>query len=289
MNNPKIILISGANTGIGKETARQLAFRGHQVIMVCRDKGKGEKAKEEIIAETGNPLTDLLIADFSSFMRIHELSATIHKTYPRLDVLINNAGIFVTRKKYTADGYELQWGVNHLSHFLFTRLLLGHLRQAGSARIITVSSVANYRGEIHFDDPGLGKRYNGLAAYRQSKLANVLFTLELAERLKGTGITANCLHPGLVRTTIGHRNNWHWMGLAWWLMKPRMISIEEGATMVVKLAVDTAYEGITGKYFHRDGNERDPNPVAYDRELRKRFWQLSEEQAHLETLSCPGK
>jgi NAD(P)-dependent dehydrogenase (short-subunit alcohol dehydrogenase family) len=272
----KNILITGAGSGLGKETSCRLAAMGYRVIMVCRNPDSGETARQEVVSKSGNPGVDLLIADLSSFDQIRNLAGEIYKKYEKLNVLLNNAGVFVTRLNYTRDGHELQWAVNHLAPFLLTGLLIDLLGRSSPSRIITISSVANYKGCIHFDDPSLEKKYNGLTAYRQSKLANVLFTIELAEKIKSRGITANCLHPGIVRTEFGHRYNNSWMGWLWYLYKPFMLSIEEGAYSMVKLASDPALERITGKYFDFDGTERAPNPWAGDGQLRKKLWTISE-------------
>ncbi|HLF33340.1 MAG TPA: SDR family oxidoreductase [Cyclobacteriaceae bacterium] len=272
----KNILITGAGSGLGKETSCRLAAMGYKVIMVCRNLESGEPARQDVISKSGNPDVDLLIADLSSFDGIRNLAGEIYRKYEKLDVLLNNAGVFVTRLNYTRDGHELQWAVNHLAPFLLTGLLIDLLGRSTPSRIITVSSVANYKGLIHFDDPNLEKKYNGLTAYRQSKLANVLFTFELAERIKSRGIKANCLHPGIVRTRFGHRNNHSWMGWLWYSWKPFMFSVKQGAYCMVKLASDPALEGISGKYFDFDGKEKIPNRQALDPLLRNKLWTISE-------------
>lgn len=272
----KTVLVTGANAGLGKETCRQLASMGARIIMVSRNEKKGLQSKEEIIGMTGNPNIVLFISDFTSLDSVRELAAEIRRKYDRLDILINNAGVFVTDPQYTLDGYELQWGVNHLAPFLLTNLLLDVLEKSPGARIINVSSVGHYRGTINFDDPDLKKKYNGLVAYRQSKLANVLCTVELAERTKGKNITANCLHPGMVRTAFGHKYNNHWMGWSWRFMKPFMRPVEAGCKSIVKLAADNRLEGVTGKYFNADGKMKIPNRLAFDRELREKLWILCE-------------
>ncbi len=279
MTMPKTILITGAGSGLGKESTRQLAAMGNRLIMVCRNPERGEKARKEIMADTGNREIDLLTADFSSLAEIRKLAGEITRNYDKLDVLVNNAGVFVTKRLYTADGHELQWGVNHLAPFLLTGLLLDLLEKSSPSRIITTSSMANYKGRIHFGDINLERNYNGLTAYRQSKLANVLFTAELAEKVISRGITVNCLHPGIVRTSFGHRNNNSWMGWLWYLYKPFMLSIGEGAYCIVKLSTDTALHDVTGKYFDFDGKERVPNKIVFDLPLRKKFWELSEKLA----------
>ncbi len=272
----KTILITGANAGLGKEASRQLAAMGARIIMVCRNPEKGQQARQEIIRLTGNNNIGLIIADFTSLLEVRELAEKIRKKYERLDVLINNAGVFVTDFQLTKDGYELQWGVNHLATFLLTNLLLDLLEKSSPSRVITVSSAANFKGQINFDDLDLKNNYNGLIAYRQSKLANVLFTVELSKRLDGKRISVNCLHPGMVRTAFGHKYNNHWMGWGWLFMKPFMRPVESGVKSMMKLATDDRIENITGKYFNPEGKEKSPNKLAYDASLREKLWTVSE-------------
>jgi NAD(P)-dependent dehydrogenase (short-subunit alcohol dehydrogenase family) len=278
MTHVKTILITGAGRGIGKEAARQLALQGHRLVLVTRTESSGESARKEIVGQTGNHNIDVIAADLSSVREIHRLSAEIHKRHERLDVLVNNAGVFVTRYLTSGDGFEMQWAVNHLAPFLLTGLLLPLLERSAPSRIITVSSMANFKGVIHFEDPDLRNDYNGLTAYRQSKLANVLFTFELARKLQQKNITANCLHPGIVRTSFGHRNNWSWMGLLWFSYKPFMLTVEQGAYCLVRLAGNDALDGVSGKYFDYDGRERVPNKIAFDISARERLWKVSEDQ-----------
>ncbi len=273
----KTVMVTGANAGLGKETCRQLALMGARIILVCRNEAKGKEAKNEIIRLTQNSNVSLHISDFSSLEEVRNLASQIGNKYDRLDILINNAGVFVTDLQYTWDGHELQWGVNHLAPFLLTNLLLDMLEKTGDARIVTVTSAANFRGIINFDDLNLEKEYNGIAAYRQSKLANVMFTIELAERIKGKNITANCLHPGMVRTAFGHKYNNHWLGWGWKFMKPFMRPVESGCKSIIKLATNEGLSGISGKYFNPEGNERLPNRLAFDDSIRKKLWEISEE------------
>ena len=272
----KTILVTGANAGLGMEASRQLAAMGARIIMVCRNEEKALKARDEIISSTRNENVSIMIADFSSLDQIRELSDKVIKKFDRLDILINNAGVFVTDLRYTKDGHELQWGVNHLAPFLLTHLLLPLLEKSAPARIINVTSVANRKGSILFDDLNLEKNYNGLTAYRQSKLANVLFTVELAERTQKNNITVNCLHPGMVRTAFGHKYNNHWMGWSWMFMKPFMRPVESGAKGIVTLASDEDLGGISGKYFNPESKIRTPNKMAYDVSLRGKLWEISE-------------
>ena len=272
----KICLITGANAGIGKTTALGLAKLGARIVMVSRDKERGERALKEIVSESGNENIDLLTADLASFKSIRKLAEEIRSRYDKLDVLINNAGTFVSELKYTEDKIEMQWGVNHLAPFLLTHLLMDTLKKAGSARIVNVSSRVHFRGAIHFDDLNLTSRYDGLKAYSQSKLANVLFTSELAERLQGTGVTANCLHPGGVRTHFVDKNASGIYKIGWILLKPFMISPSKGAETSVYLASSEEVEGVTGKYFDKCRPKRSSH-ISYDKAVAKRLWEVSEE------------
>jgi len=272
----KICLITGANAGIGKNTALGLAKLGARVVMVSRNKERGEKALKDIASESGNENIDLLTADLASFASIRKLAEEIRSRYDKLDVLINNAGTFVTELQYTEDKIEMQWGVNHLAPFLLTHLLMDTLKKADSARIVNVSSRVHFRGSIHFDDLDLITRYDGLKAYSQSKLANVLFTYELAERLEGTGITANCLHPGGVRTHFVNKNASGIYKVGWILMKPFMISPSKGAETSVYLASSEEVEGFTGKYFVRCRPRRSSRK-SYNKAVARRLWEVSEE------------
>ena len=271
----KICLITGANAGIGKTTALGLAKLGARIVMVSRDKERGERALKEIVSESGNENIDLLTADLASFKSIRKLAEEIRSRYDKLDVLINNAGTFVSELKYTEDKIEMQWGVNHLAPFLLTHLLMDTLKKAASARIVNVSSRVHFRGAINFDDLNLTSRYDGLKAYSQSKLANVLFTYELAERLQDTGVTANCLHPGGVRTHFVDKNASGIYKVGWILLKPFMISPSKGAETSVYLASSEEVEGVTGKYFDKC-RPRKSSRISYDKAVAKRLWEVSE-------------
>lgn len=271
----KICLVTGANTGIGKATAKELARRGATVLMVCRNSEKGNLVKDEIIQKTGNNQVHLFIADLASFASVRKMAEQVISLYSQIDVLINNAGIFYTRFQLTEDGIERQFQVNHLSGFLLTHLLLPLLKEAPSARIINVSSIGNYKGDIHFDDLNLKNSYSGLKAYRQSKLANVLFTYELARKLATTKITANTLHPGVVGTQIGFANNRGLAAFVWWLGSPFMLSDEKGAATSIYLACSNAVAEVTGKYFEKCKSKKSAER-SYDLSLAKKLWVVSE-------------
>ena len=238
----KVCMITGANSGIGKTTAKGLARLGATVVLVCRNKEKGNKALEEIKSETGNDKIDLLIADLSSQKSIRDLASNFKTKYAKLDVLINNAGVYRNKRTLTEDGIETTFAVNHLAPFLLSNLLLDELKASPSSRIIIVASGLERQGKINFDDLQCENGYSGFGAYNQSKLANVLFTYELARRLEGTGITVNCLQPGFVRTNLIRERR-----LVTFLLKPLQITPEKGAETSIYLASSAEVEGVSGK------------------------------------------
>jgi NAD(P)-dependent dehydrogenase (short-subunit alcohol dehydrogenase family) len=278
----KVCLVTGANAGLGKQVCLDLAARGAEVIMSARNRQQAEQVRDQIISETGNKQVKLLVADLSSFQETVHLSNTIKAEYQKLDVLINNAGIFLTTYQETADGIETQWMVNHLAPYLLTRRLLDLLQSAPEARIINVSSKAHLRGSIDFDNLYGRGRYNGMAAYSQSKLANILFTKELAQRLRGTHVSSFALHPGVVNTHIGNKNSSGWMSWAWKLGKPFMISPAKGAKTIVYLATEPQLAGLSGLYFV-NCQPHPSSPASTDSVLSTKLWNFSEEQtrAHL--------
>jgi NAD(P)-dependent dehydrogenase (short-subunit alcohol dehydrogenase family) len=270
----KICLVTGASSGIGKVTAKALAGGGATVIMVCRNRDKGEAARGEIVKETGAENVDLMIAEFSDLSQIRRLAADVKAKYPRLHTLVNNAGTYIGERALTADGYEATFAVNHLGYFLLTAELLDLLKSSAPARVVNVASDAHRGGHIHFDDLNLENGYSGWKAYGQSKLANVLFTYELARRLEGSGVTANCMHPGVVGTGLFNKVG----GLAGRivrLFKPFMRTPEKGADTIIWLASSLEVEGITGKYFV-DRKEQATNPESYDTAVAARLWEVSE-------------
>src|SRR5207245_6021250 len=198
----RLFLVTGANSGIGKATALGLARLGGTVVMACRDATRGEAARQDMMRESGNPRVFLEIVDLASEASTRSLAETIHRKYPTLDVLINNAGVYTSHREMTEDGLERQFEVNYLSEFLLTHLLLDPLKRSAPSRIVNVSSSAHEGGTIRFDDLQGEQRYGGFRAYNQSKLAQVLFTRELATRLVGSGVTVNACHPGVIRTNL---------------------------------------------------------------------------------------
>ncbi len=275
----KIIMVTGANSGIGKEAALQLAERGARVVMVCRNRERGEPALAEIKAQSGNDTVELMTADFESQRQIRDLAETYQRTHDRLDVLVNNAGLYLSKRHETEDGVEATWAVNHLAPFLLTNLLLEVIKASAPARIVTVASDAHRAGTLDFEDLEMKEKYRWIAAYAQSKLANVVFTYELARRLEGSGVTATCMHPGTVATGIWNRNK-NVLNAFLRLFKPVYMNPKKSAEAVVRLAVAPDVEGVTGKYFDRMNKAR-PSADAYDEEIAARLWQVSAERVGL--------
>jgi retinol dehydrogenase-14 len=272
----KVCLITGATSGIGRATAIGLANMGARVVMVGRDRDRGEAALAEIKEKTTNPSVDLMLADLSSQEEIRRLAVEFNETHPRPDVLINDAGLFRSERITTADGLETTFAVNHLAYFLLTNLLLDVLKTSAPSRIVNVSSGDHTNGTIDFDDLQGEKGYKGPKAYSQSKLANVLFTYELARRLEGTGITANCLHPGgrvPVRTNFGSGVSGVF-GVMVRSLRPLMISPEKGADTSMYLASSPEVEGLSGRYFVKKAEARSSD-VSYDERLARRLWEVS--------------
>jgi len=279
MNKDDVVLVTGANSGMGKATALALAKTGAQVVMLCRHPGRGQAALEEIRSASNNISVMLMLCDLASIEDICRFADEFRSRYSTLSVLINNAGILASRRQLTKDGYELNFGVNYLGHFLLTNLLMDLIIPA-KGRIVTLSSVAHKIGSIHFDDINLTGSYGWLKAYSQSKLANVLFTYELARRLKGTGATANCLHPGVVATNIIVDRQTGLGSLTARLMKHFFISPEQGAETAIYLATSPEVQGVSGQYFRRK-QPIESSQLSYDLETAVRLWDLSERMTGL--------
>jgi len=280
----KVCLLTGATSGIGKATALGLAEMGATVVMVSRDRARGEAAQAEIKTKSGNAAVDLLLADLSAQQSIRQLVENFQQRYTQLHVLINNAGLFVLRRRTTVDGLEMTFAVDYLAPFLLTNLLLDVLKASAPARIVNVSSNSHEAGYIKLDDLQAEHNYRSMRAYGQAKLAVVLFTYELARRLQGTGVTANCLHPGFVATNIGQSG----MGLASRIVTRLIftfgISPQEGAKTSLYLASSPEAEGVTGKYFVKIIPQRSA-PISYDESLQRQLW---EESAKLVNLPVQG-
>jgi retinol dehydrogenase 14 len=276
----KVCLITGATSGIGKATAMGLASMGASVVMVGRDRGRGEAALAEIKEKSANVSVHLLLANLSSQEEVRRLADEFKEAYPRLDVLINNAGVFRSDRTTTPDGLETTFAVNHLAHFLLTDLLLDVLKASAPSRIVNVSSGDHSNGTIDFDDLQGEKGYKGAKAYSQSKLANVLFTYELAWRLEGTGVSANCLHPGAgIRTNFGSGVSGV-LGFTVRALKPLMKSPEKGAETSIYLASSPEVEGLSSRYFAKKAGARS-SVVSHDERLARRLWEVSEDLTNL--------
>ena len=269
-------LVTGATSGIGKATATALARLGAEVVLVARDPAKGQATVAELRAATGNSRVELLLADLASQASIRHAAEQVKRTHQRLHVLVNNAGGYWATRHLTPDGLELTFALNHLAYFLLTTLLLEPLRTSAPARIVNVTSSAQAFGRLHLDDLQFQRRYRGQAAYNQSKLANVLFTYELARRLEGTGVTVNCAAPGVTRTNFGRDDSGPVMRLLTPLARPFMRSPEQGADTPVWLASSPEVEGVTGRYY-ASRRARRSSRRSYDTELARRLWQVSEE------------
>jgi retinol dehydrogenase-14 len=267
----KVVLITGSTDGIGRQAAVELAAAGSTLFVHGRNPARGNTVVEEIRSSTGNHNVELLNADLYSLRQVRELAAEVHRRTDRLDVLVNNAGVFMNDRRMTEDGFEMTYAVNHLAPFLLTNLLLDLLKRSAPARIITVSSVAHTRGRIDFENLQSEKSFGGYYAYAASKLANVLFTYQLAKRLEGTGVTSNCLHPGVIGTKL-LRAGFNMPGA----------STSDGAETLVHLVGSADLASVTGKYF-QNKLSLSSSPVTYDEALQRQLWKVSEKQAGLMT------
>ncbi|NUN10787.1 MAG: SDR family oxidoreductase [Ignavibacteriaceae bacterium] len=271
----KTIIITGANSGIGYETALHFAKRGDIIAMVCRSKQKGETAKTEIERLSGNKDISLIIADLSSVNQSRQLAKTLAEKYPVIDVLVNNAGSIIYDYIETEDGYESTFAANHLAYFILANGLLENLKRAPEGRIINVASEAQRAGGLNFDNINLKGKYDPIKAYCQSKLANIVFTYELAKRLEGTNVTTNCMHPGTVRTGFGMQYKGI-IGSLFRMVRPFMRGSKKGAETIIWLAESPELKGVNGKYYY-DKKAIKSIPTSYDPAVQKRLWDLSEE------------
>jgi len=268
----KTVLVSGATSGIGLVTARELARMGAQVTILSRNAAKCAMVAEAIKAATGNPV-EFITADLSNLAGIMQAAATFKQRHTHLHVLVNDAGAMFTRRFLTVDGYERTFALNHLNYFLLTNLLLDILKASAPARIVNVSSGAHVRASLDFDNLQGEKHFAAMQAYGQSKLANVLFTYELARRLEGTGVTVNALHPGFIATGFA-RNNGAFFNFGMKLIGPFIRKPDQGAQTSIYLASSPEVEGVSGKYFI-DCKAVDSSPRSHDQALAEKLWQVS--------------
>lgn len=272
----KTAIITGANSGIGKETAKHLAENGYRVVMICRNREKAESARREIIDETGNHQVDILICDLSLMNQIKKTADTIRGTYPQIDLLINNAGILPDgERKETKEGLELTFAVNHMAYFLLTNELIPILEKTPSARIINVASDAHRYGEFDPDNLQLKRGYSTSKAYGNSKLFNIMFTSQLAKEIEEIGITTYCLHPGVVNTNFAADSD-SWFAKLFNLGRWFMRSPEKGAETSVYLCLEPDIEHLTGSYFRDKQPVKKPVAARSDEDC-KRLWEKSEE------------
>ncbi|KQO75145.1 SDR family oxidoreductase [Methylobacterium sp. Leaf88] len=276
----RIALVTGATSGIGTETALGLARAGFRVGLVGRDAGRTGRTAEQIRGAVPGARVDGFVADLSSQAEIRRLAAEVRALYPRLDVLVNNAGAIFDRYATTTDGIERTWALDHLAYLQLSLALLDHLKAGAPARIVNVASTAHRRGRIAFDDIGHARRYSAIAAYSQAKLGNVLFSAALARRLAGTGVTSNALHPGVIASGFASETG-GWFGLGWRLIRPFMTKPADGAATSLYLATAPAVEGRTGLYFDRCAPVA-PSARGRDTALQEQVWAFSLAQLGLE-------
>jgi retinol dehydrogenase 13 len=276
------VIVTGANSGMGLATTIALAEQGARVIMVCRSHQRGEQALAEARQQSGSERIELMLCDLGSLASIRAFAEAFQAKHDMLDVLVNNAGVVALKRQTTTDGFEAMMGVNHLGHFLLTNLLLDAIVRAPQGRIVNVSSGAHKIGRIDLDNPYLTKGYSVWGGYAQSKLANILFTRELAKRLADTSVTVNCLHPGAVGTNIGVDRDTGFGKAVHAMLRPFFLTPAQGAETAIYLASSPDVKGITGEYFYR----KKIAPVsarAKDDELASQFWAWSEREVGLNT------
>jgi len=273
----KTVLVTGATDGIGKETALRLARQGARVLLAGRNPEKGARAVSDIRQATGHDALTFLPADLSVQDDVRALADSVKATTDRLDVLVNNAGAFMVGREESSDGIEMTFALNHLNYFLLTDCLLDLLKASGPSRVVSVASIAHRRAALDFDDLQLKNGYGGWKAYSRSKLANVMFTYALARRLEGSGVTANCLHPGFVRSHFGQNNGLLGrLGVSLAMRFGGAISVEQGAKTSIHLASSPDVEGQSGLYFD-ECKPTKSNRVSYDEAAQERLWQISAE------------
>lgn len=273
----KLCVVTGANSGIGKETVRAFAEQKAYVVMICRNEQRAEQARQELIDDTGHSGIEIMLADLAIQHDVRKVAGQISEKFEKVDILVNNAGIIANQREETIDGIEKTLAINHLAPFLLTNLLLDDLKKASDARVVNVASEVHRVGAKAFniDDLQLKKNYAPIKAYGISKLCNIMFTHELAKRSAGTSITTNSLHPGVVSTQLAEEAGWM-MKFFYFIGKPFMRSPKSGAQTSIYLAISDEVRSTSGKYF-RNKKETSPVSIAYDDAITEKLWQKSEE------------
>ncbi len=271
-------LLTGATRGIGRAAAPHIAKTGLAMVLVGRDEERGAATVKEVIERSGNENVSFLRADLSSVAEVRNLAQEFRARHDRLDLLLNNAGAIFRKREVTAEGFEKTFALDHLAYFTLTVELLDLLKTSAPARVVNVSSSVYRLGSMHFEDIHLERRYSAWRAYYQAKLANILFTNELARRLEGTGVTANSMHPGLVASGFG-RNDGGFIAMLFTLLRPFARNPEKGAETLVHLATSPDVEGVTGAYFRNSRPARISKKASCE-ESARRLWELSKEMVH---------
>lgn len=264
----KVVVVTGVTSGIGKALAMRLARSGENVVLVARDAQRGGLVQEEIKSQSQNPEIDLVLSDLSSLSSVRNAAAIIKSKHEKIDVLINNAAIYKSRRELSTDGFELMFVTNHLGPFLFTHLLLDPLLTSGSARILNISAPSST--QLDFDNLQGEKKFNSLTAFGASKMMNLLFTFELARRLENMGATVNAIHPGLVRSSLMNETS----APMRFLLRLASAPAERVAVDIIRVALDPEFEKVTGRFFHK-AKEIEAAAYAHDREAQQRLWELS--------------
>jgi len=275
--NGRTCLITGATDGIGKEAAIELAKKGCNLILIGRNKEKGEKVVEQIrkVADSYVDI-DYFTADLMLMKEVSRVADEVSRKYPKIDVLLNNVGAYFAFRGLTEEGFERTFALNHLGYFLMTKKLLPLVEKSNYKRIVNVSSSAHYGIDFEFDNLNGEKKYSGFDIYKKSKLANVMFTYELAKRVKDKGITANCLHPGFVSTNFGKNNNFLWRNVIRVAMWLTAINVKDGAKTSIHLACSDEVKDITGRFF-ANCEVKKGSSKAKNEEHNRKLWDISED------------
>lgn len=272
----KYCVVTGANSGLGYYTTRAFAMRGAHVAMVCRNEEKGKKALIEIIKESGNTNLSLFVADLSSQKDLRAAAQKIRSSFPVVDVLVNNAGTWISELSYTEDGIEKMFAVNHMAYFYLTHLLYPHIAKSEDGRVVSVASDSHFQGKMHFDDLYLTKKYHGLRAYAQSKLANILFTYELEKRKPHEQVTTYAIQPGLVKTDIGLKHTRWLHAIAWKLRRSGGVTPDVGAKTQIYAATAPEAKLYSGKYWDKS-KTKSSSKASYQAEDAAKLWEVSKE------------